>query len=118
MKLTKQQLKQIIKEELSEVINEIGVPFLSTGLKNPEMVNIVFKNNGEFYDGPFSVEDAKDIIATQDASGELKIEPASPQDPSRSTRLRTSAISDIEDAYDKRASPEDIIAMINRQKSK
>ena len=118
MKLTKQQLKQNIKEELSEVINEIGVPFLSTGLKNPEKVNLVFKDNDDFYDGPFSIEDAQDIIDTQDHRGELKIKPASPQDPSRSTRLRTSAISDIEDAYDHGASLEDIIAMINRQKSK
>ena len=109
MKITKQQLKKIIKEELSEVINEIGVPFLSTGLKNPGMVNLVFKDNGDFYDGPFSREEAEDIIDTQDPRGQLEIKPVT---------SRQADLSDFEDAYDQGASPEDIIAMINRQKSK
>jgi|3_EtaG_2_1085321.scaffolds.fasta_scaffold33647_5 hypothetical protein len=108
MKITKTQLKQIIKEELSEVINEAGVPFLSTGLGHSTMVDLVFKDSRGFYDGPFSVEDAQHIIDTQDASGELKMQPAS---------SRAADLSDIEAAYDDSASPEDIIALISKNKN-
>tara|TARA_B100000575_G_C22738293_1_gene441836 strand:+ start:133 stop:504 length:372 start_codon:yes stop_codon:yes gene_type:complete len=123
MKITKQQLKQIIKEELDKVfpndvfqktggrvpLDSLENPYLPTDLKNPGMVNLVFKDNGKIYDGPFSREDAEDIIDTQDPHGQLEIQPVT---------SRQVDLSDFEDAYEQGASPEDIIAMINRQKSK
>jgi len=95
MKLAKSQLKQIIKKEL----NEVGVPFLKTGLgadavpKGGEQYNLVFKDNGEFFDGPFTKEEAEDILATQDPNEELEIKLATP--------TKGSNLADIEDFYDK-----------------
>ena len=89
-------------------LDSIENPYLSTDLKNPGMVNLVFKDSGDFYDGPFSREDAEDIIDTQDPRGQLEIEPVT---------SRQADLSDFEDAYEQGASPEDIIAMINRQTS-
>ena len=92
MKLTKSQLKQIIKEEL----NEVGVPFLKTGLgadavpKSGKQYNLVFKDNGELFDGPFTKKEAEDILVTQDPNEELEI------------KLATgSSLEDIEAFYDK-----------------
>ena len=107
MKITKSQLKQIIKEELSEVINEAGVPLLSAGLgrKSQQEVNLVFKDDGDFYDGPFTEEEAQDYLNTLDPRGELKMQPVK------------ASLSDFEDAYEKGASPEDIIALISKNKN-
>jgi len=103
MKLTKSQLKQIIKEEL----NEVGVPFLKTGLgadavpKGGEQYNLVFKDNGEFFDGPFTKEKAEHILVTQDPNEELEI------------KLATgSSLEDIEAFYD------EIAARYNENKTK
>ena len=81
MKLTKETLKQIIKEELNKVLNEVDTSFVQTpelaeiGTQAQEIISLAFKNSGLPAGRLTVVNDGPRTVIALDFSGGNPLEP-------------------------------------------